>query len=201
MMRHMSRLILSMSTVLVLGACVSFLPEPEAPTALYRLGPVNEVSGLQLDQNVLIRQPEAARVLSGVEIAARDEDGAIRVVNGVEWADRAPKLFQHNMLDVLNGDGQGHALLPESGAKAEYQLSWRLAEFSLAGRTAVAQVEFILIDGKTRIPLAQETVTIETVAERGSDSARAEAMADAGRRAVEAGARFLVNELNDTPQS
>ncbi|MEO9968259.1 MAG: ABC-type transport auxiliary lipoprotein family protein [Hyphomonadaceae bacterium] len=197
----MSRFILSMGFVLALGACVSFLPEPEAPTGLYRLGPVNEVSGLELDQNVLIRQPDAARVLSGVEIVALGRDGAVRIVNGVEWADRAPRLLQLNMLDVLNGDGQGHALLPESGAKADYQLSWRLADFSLTDRTATARIEFVLIDGKTRKPLAQETVSIESVAENGSDGARAEAMADAGRRAVEAGARFLVGELETDAQS
>ena len=196
MMHHIARLSLIVSFVFGLGACVSLLPEPDTPTALYRLGPVSEVSNLELDQSVVIGQPEAPRVLAGVEIAARDEAGAVRVVKGVEWADRAPRLFQLNMLDVLNGDGQGHALLPESGAKADYQLSWRLAEFSLSGRTATAQVEFVLIDGKSREALAQETFSIETVAEGGSSGERAEAMADAGRRAVEAGAQFLVNELS-----
>lgn len=193
MMHHIARLVLIAS----LGACVSVLPEPEVPNALYRLGPVAEVSGLELDHSVLIRQPEAPLVLSGAQIAARDDDGAVRVVKGVEWADRAPRLFQLNMLDVLNGDGQGFAVLPESGAKTEYQLSWRLAEFSLEGRTATAMIEFVLIDGTTRAPFAQETARIETVARDGSNGARAEALADAGRRAVEAGARFLVDQLEE----
>jgi len=174
MMQHIIRLIVILCLVPALGACVSFLPEPEAPNALYRLGPVEEVSGLKLDQSVLIRQPEAPRVLSGVEIAARDEAGAVRVVRGVEWADRAPRLFQLTMLDMLNGDGQGLAILPESGAKAEHQLAWRLAEFSLEGRTATAKVEFILIDGTTREPLAQDTANIDIVATGGSAGERAE---------------------------
>ena len=192
MIHHIARLI----AIVSLGACVSFLPEPEAPNALYRLGPVEQVSNLALDRNVLIRQPDAARVLSGVEMAARDSSGAVLIVNGVEWADRAPRLLQLHMLDLLNGEGEGLAVLPESGAKADYQLSWHLTEFSLYGRTATAKAEFVLIDTKTRQALAQDTASVDIVADGGSNSARAEAMADAGRRIVEAGARFLAAELD-----
>ena len=192
----MIRQITLLVVIASLGACVSFLPEPEAPNALYRLGPVEQVSNLELDRSVVIRQPDAARVLSGVEIAARDSSGAVLIVNGVEWADRAPRLLQLHMLDLLSGDGEGVAVLPESGAKADYQLSWHLTEFSLSGRTATAKAEFLLIDTKTREALAQDTASVDIVADGGSNSARAEAMAEAGRRIVEAGARFLANELD-----
>ncbi len=197
----MTRFFAIMAMVVGLGACVSVLPEPETPSALYRFGPTAEVAGLQLDRNVLISQPEAPRVLAGVEIAARDEAGAVRIIKGVEWADRAPRLLQLTLLDMLNGDGLGHALLPESGALADYHLSWRLAEFSLQGNTATASVEYILIDAKTRQALVQTTASVDIDARGSSASARAEAMAEAGRRAVEAGARFLVDELGPSLQN
>jgi cholesterol transport system auxiliary component len=191
MIRHIAMLALVFS----LGACVSFLPEPETPNALYRFGPSEEVAGLVLDRSVIIRSPEAPRILAGVEIATRDEAGAVRVIKGVEWADRAPRLLQLTLLDMLNGDGQGHALLPESGALADYQLAWRLAEFSLQDRTATASVEYVLIDGKTRRTLSQTMASVNVNARGSSAAERAEAMAEAGRQAVEAGARFLVDKL------
>jgi len=197
MMRHIAILALLFS----LGACVSFLPEPETPNALYRFGPNDEVAGLVLDSSVIIRQPEAPRVFAGVEIAARDEAGAVRVVKGVEWADRAPRLLQLTLLDMLNGDGQGHALLPESGALADYQLSWRLAEFSLQERTATASVEFVLIDAKTRKALSQTLASVDVQSRGSSAGERAEAMAEAGRQVVEAGARFLAAELGPALQN
>ena len=197
MMRHIITLVLVFS----LGACVSLVPEPETPNALYRFGPNDEIAGLALSRSVIIRQPEAPRVLAGVEIAARDEAGAVRVIKGAEWADRAPRLLQLTLLDMLNGDGRGHALLPESGALADYQLTWRLSEFSLAGRTATASVEYVLIDAQTRKAISQETVSVDVEARGGSAPERAEAMAEAGRRAVEEGARFLVAELGPSVQN
>ena len=143
----MNRLIAAACALAILSGCVSLIPEQEAPGALYRLGPVEEDSEISFNRSILIRQPDAPRILSGVEISARDANGGIRVVKGAEWADRPTRLMQMVLLDYLGTSEGGVALAPNTGARTEFELSWRLSEFTLLGNTAVAQAELTLLDG------------------------------------------------------
>lgn len=187
----MKRLIVSLASMMALSACVSFLPEPEAPGALYRLGPVDGAQSIAFKGSVLVRQPEAPRIFSGIDIAARDGDDALRLVKGVKWADRAPRMFQMTLLDFLGTNEGGFAILPETGARADYELSWRLSEFVLAGRTGIARAELTLLDGKTRKPLKQLTVSSQKEAKSNTGGARAEALAEAGRDVARQAAQFV----------
>lgn len=189
----MIRLISVLATAVLLAGCVSFLPEPVVPQALYRLGPIDPGASIPFDRSVVVRQPEAPRILSGVDMVSRDRQGAIKLVKDVEWADRLPRLLQMTMLDYLGTSGGGFAVLPETGSRAEFELSWRIAEFSLEGSRAVAQAELTLLDGKSREALGQLTIFSE--AQAGSDSAsdRARALADVGRDIARQAAEFVAN--------
>lgn len=180
-----------------LTGCLSFIPEPEAPTALYRLGPVEMDETLPLAATVLIRQPEAPRILAGKEIIARDHSEAIRLVDGVEWADRATRLMQLTLLDHLASTGKGLAVLPETGARGEYELSWRISEFALKGRQADARLELTLLNARDRKPIAQDIVETQVTASSSSNSARAEALAEAGRLAIGEAAETLSRRIKE----
>ena len=187
----MKRLIVSMTAILALSACVSLIPEPEVPGALYRLGPAPATLSISIDRSVLVREPEAPRILAGSEIAVRDGQGAIRLMKGAEWADRLPRMFQMTLLDHLGADGSGFALLPEAGVRADMELSWRLSEFALQGRTALAQAELVLLDGKTRAPLKKLTVKSIREASSNEPGARAEALSQAGRDIIRQAGQFV----------
>ena len=189
----MIRLIAIFASTLFVSGCVSFLPEPEVPQALYRLGPIDQGASIPFDRSVVVRQPDAPRILSGVSMVSRNRDGAIKLVKDVEWADRLPRLLQMTMLDYLGPTEGGFAILPETGARAEFELSWRLAEFSLEGNRAIAQAELTLLDGKTRAALRQLTIYSESQADSGSASDRAQALADAGRDIVRQAAEFVAD--------
>ena len=60
-----------------LAACVSVLPEPKVPQGLYRFAPMETT--YDLDASVLIREPDASRLVAGRAIAAEDSSGAGRV--------------------------------------------------------------------------------------------------------------------------
>ncbi|HAO37073.1 MAG TPA: hypothetical protein DHV57_01870, partial [Hyphomonas sp.] len=105
-----------------LAACVSVLPEPKVPQGLYRFAPMETT--YDLDASVLIREPDASRLVAGRAIAAEDSSGALRLVPNVEWTDSSTRLMQMAMLDALQGQGAGKAIAPETGASAPYELSW-----------------------------------------------------------------------------
>ena len=96
-----------------LAACVSVLPEPKVPQGLYRFAPVETV--YDLDASVIIREPEASRLVAGRAIAAEDSAGALRLVPNVEWTDSSTRLMQMAMLDALEGQGAGRAVPLDDG--------------------------------------------------------------------------------------
>lgn len=193
----MKPLISTIAAITCLTACVSVIPEPEAAQALYRLGPVSIEQSAVLKHSVIVREPEASRVLAGMEMVARDRRGAIRLIDGVEWADRSTKQFQHTLLDYLSHGEEGIALLPETGARAEFELTWRISEFALEQNTAVAQVELTLLDGGTRAPLRQRTFTSQADASGNSAERRAEALVEAGRNVIADIAAFVVSTTDE----
>jgi len=162
-----------------LTACVSILPEPEVPDGLYRFGSMTETYSVGAD--VAVREPEAARLFGGRVIASEDGAGALRLVRGVEWADNATRLMQVAVLDALDEQGDGVAVALETGARADYELVWRVEDFTLAGTLARCDVEATLVDAVTRKVVAQTNVSSSASADGSSNAARALALAEAGR--------------------
>ncbi|MEO0883908.1 MAG: ABC-type transport auxiliary lipoprotein family protein [Pseudomonadota bacterium] len=191
----MIRILATVFALTTLSACLSVIPTPDAPIALYRLGPVQSDIARPIAANIVIREPEAPRILAGSELASKDEDGAIRLIRNVEWADRATRLMQLTLLDYLDDGGQGVAVMPEAGTRAPYELAWRISEFSLQNGEAIARLELTLLSADQRQPLKQVTVRSVVAAVGNSSSARARALAEAGRQVIAQTADFLSREL------
>lgn len=175
-----------------LAGCVSVLPKPEAPDAYYRIGPIQPLH--ELKASVRIREPEASRLFSGRTIAAEDETSALRIVRGVQWTDNATEMMLGGLLDALNGEGE-HAALP-SGASGptEYEVTWRMSEFTLYGETARCRLDAALLKGRSRAVISQTTVSTTAVALDESNAARAKALTDAGRACISELASFIADE-------
>lgn len=165
-----------------LSACVSVLPEQEAPEGLYRFGPMPQQ--LSVDATVAVREPEASRLFGGRAIASEDPAGALRFVRGVEWADSATRLMQVAMLDTLGDAGEGVAVAFESGVRADYELVWRVEDFTLSGTEARCRLEATLVDARSRKVVAQTNVATSASANGSANAARALALAEAGRSCV-----------------
>ena len=101
----MVRAVVLMIVAACLAACVSILPEKKAPEALYRFGPMESMHAL--DASIVIREPEASRLVGGRAIAAEDSDGALRLVKDVEWTDSVTRMMQVALLDTLGGSDGG----------------------------------------------------------------------------------------------
>ena len=188
----MVRALVLMIVAASLAACVSILPEKKAPEGLYRFGPMEPMHSLEA--SIVIREPEASRLVGGRAIAAEDSDGALRLVKGVEWTDSATRMMQIALLDTLGGGDGGVAVASDTGAPTDYELAWRISDFTLTGTTARCRIEATLLEGRSRKVLAQTNVSTTAVALDSGNAARAKALTDAGRACVSDVAAFVAEK-------
>jgi cholesterol transport system auxiliary component len=191
----MIRFLIVLASLAGLAGCVSVLPKPEAPDAYYRIGPIQPLH--ELKATVRIREPEASRLFSGRTIAAEDETGALRVVRGVQWTDNATEMMLGGLLDALNGEGEHAALPTGASGPTEYEVTWRMSEFTLYGETARCRLDAALLKGRSRAVISQTTVSTTAVALDKSNAARAKALTDAGRACISELASFIAEETAD----
>ena len=197
----MIRSISLLSSCVLLSACISVLPEPETADALYRLRPVEASHALAAD--IIIREPEASRLYAGRAIASEAADGSLRLIPRVEWADAATRMLQIALLDsfAAGTETTGSASASSAGLHGDYELSWRISDFVVAGSTARCQLELTLLDGGTRRVISQKTV--RTSSEAGSNGSRDRAMAlsDAARSCVSQAADYIAAATGVTSAS
>ncbi len=185
---------LIVAAAFALPACVSVLPDQEPPNALYRFGPMEPVHTMQT--TVLVREPEASRLVGGRQIAAEDASGAIRYVPGVEWSEAATRMMQTAMLDRLGGQGSGAAVAAGAGVRGAYELTWRVSDFTLSGQTARCRIEATVLNGSGRTLVAQKTFSTRAEADGPRNADRAQALTEAGRMCVNDVAAFVAETAN-----
>jgi cholesterol transport system auxiliary component len=188
----MIRTVLLSAALVSLSGCISVLRQPDAPDAFYRIGPMEPMH--TLNATVTIREPEASRLFSGRSIAAEDETGALRILRGVQWTDNATEMMQGALLDSLSGSGPNAALPSNSSGPAQFELNWRLSEFTLYGGSARCRLDATLLSGRTRTVVAQTSVSTTAVGLDDTNAARAKALTDAGRACVSELASFISAE-------
>ena len=151
-----------------------------------------------LGATVTIHEPEASRIFSGRTIASQDEKGALRIVRGVQWTDNATEMMQGALLDSLSGEGEFAALPSSSAGPAQFELNWRMSDFTLMDDLARCRLDATLVKGRTRTVVSQTSVQTTALALDDSNAARAKALTDAGRACVSALAAFIVAETEKT---
>lgn len=175
-----------------LAACVNVIERAEAPEAYYRIGPMQPMHRLQA--TITIREPEASRLFSGRAIAAEDGNGGLRIVRGVQWTDNATQMMQTALLDSLGGEGRYAAMSADASGPAEFELAWRVSEFTLFGETARCRLDATLLKGRRRAVVAQTSLATSAIALDATNAARAKALTDAGRACVSELASFIAAE-------
>lgn len=198
--RNLRSVVLLAGMTLGLSACVSVLPEPDAPSALYQIQ-ASQFGSVALSSDIIIREPETVRVFASEAMVSTTDDGGLILVPGVEWAGPSTQLIQLALLDAMNrGTGDGIAVSPASGSRAPYELDWRISDLTLRGDVAVCELQLTILDGRTRSPL--EHYTVRETAEVGSAEApdRALALSRAAETAIETTASTVANFLeSDQP--
>lgn len=176
-------------------ACVSVLPEPEAPEALYRVEAVTEYSGLS--QDLIVREPEAPRLISGQNMISEGGDGGLRVVRGVEWSGPSTRQIQLAMVNSFKIGEAGNAVLPELGVLAQFELASQLKILRLRGETGICEMTVSLISTRDRSLIARTEITAQEDANSGSARDRAGALKTAASRCAAQATEFAISTLSE----
>lgn len=193
------RPIAALAGLAMLSACVSVLPEPPKPNALYRLGDVP--ASASLPANLIVREPTTERVLGGQAMVVEAADGGLRLIQGAEWAGRLTRLMQSGMIDALSGPGEGIAVSELSGAPGAYELGWRIKDLTLVtgdeGDRAVCALDLTLMEGRSREPVAQGKVRTDLAVSARSPERRAQALSRVARDCLAEAALFVSDAVNE----
>lgn len=180
-----------------LTACVSVLPEPVAPDALYSVEAKTSLTGLQHD--IIIREPEAARLMAGQGIVSKGEDGGLRMVSGVEWSGPATREIQLAIIDSFKTGEPGNAVPPELGILAQYELASRVSVLHLQGETAMCEMVVSLIATRDRSLIAHTEIAAQETASSRSSANRAVALQQAASACAAQASAFVIETLRDAP--
>jgi cholesterol transport system auxiliary component len=189
------KFLFALSLIPLASACVSVLPEPEAPEALYSIESDVEHAGLM--HNVIIREPEAPRLVSGQSLISEGADGGLRVVPGVEWSGSATRQIQLAMVNSFKGGEPGNAVLPELGIVASYELASQLSVLRLQDQTGICEIDASLVSTIDRTLVAREQIRATERAGNDSPSARALALRAAAATCASRASAFVIDALNN----
>jgi cholesterol transport system auxiliary component len=189
----MKRALLAAAFAASLAGCVSVLPEPTIPSALIAL-PAERAKApdVQLQADVSVLPPDATRAFAGVDIAVASGQELVFLPD-VRWADAAPRLMQGAVVDALSkAGGPGHVMTVQQGVRTDYELRWRIVDFSVGRGTNPVSVVVTasLADSETRRLIAQETFRATGTPESAEPRARAATLAAAAQDAADQVAAF-----------
>ncbi len=183
------------AAALSVAGCVSVLPEPETPDALYRIEAAQVRQDLSV--NLVVREPDAAQIVAGQALVTVDASGAMRLVRSVEWSGRSTRLLQLALVDSFSMNGGGAALLPETAVTAQYELISRVQAFELRGEEAVCELTVSIVNTRIHGLVEQTEVSAQRTAQSDRAPARAAALKSAGEACVAQMAEFAATTLNE----
>jgi ABC-type uncharacterized transport system auxiliary subunit len=181
--------------LLVMGACVSVLPEPQIPSALISLPSDRaEAPTDPLLADIAVYPPDATRAYSGADIAVRTDQELV-YLGDVRWVDAAPRLLQSAVVDALAlAGGEGRAVPAQLAARVDYEVRWRIVDLSASRETGPvrAEVEVSLLDSATRRVVGQGSFSATETPSDRAPRARAAAVALAAQSVANQVAAFVV---------
>ena len=190
------QLISLIAAATALSGCVSVLPEPDAPDALYRIEVARDLTGL--NQDLIIREPEAPRLIAGQGIVSEASDGALRLIPGVEWSGSATRQLQLAMIDSFVIGDEGHAVLPELGVVAPFEMASQIKALNLEGNRAVCAMTASVVSTQGRELVARTEISANADAASRSGRDRALALRTAASNCAVQAAEFAISAIPAT---
>lgn len=183
----------ALAASVMIAGCVSVLPEPTTPDALYRVETQTKLDGLSSD--LVVREPEAPRLIAGQGMVSEGADGGLRLIPGVEWSGNATRQIQLAMIDNFDVGKEHNAMLPEFGVSASFELATHLKTLHVQGDTARCVMTVSLINSRYRNLTRSKEVRSTQVADSNSSRDRALALQAAASDCAAQAAAFSIEAL------
>lgn len=188
----------ALTVATIFGGCVSVLPEPFIPTALISLPADRAVAPAKpLLADVSVFAPDSSRAFEGTDIAVRDSQEVV-YLGEVRWADTGPHLLQSAVVNALTkASGPGRAAPAELGADVDYDIRWRLIDFSVGKEVSPVRVEVqvSVVNSNTRRMVAQQSFAEEGQPADRAPRSRAAALALVAQKVADKVAAFVTETV------
>ena len=185
-----AKAILALTTISVLGGCISLLPKQGKPPVIAQLraGDIR-ASETQVPFTISIGQPIMARAIAGERIAVAAENSGILYVDGLLLAAIAPISIQNVILDTFDKSMAFRAVVRGgTNSRADFEILFDVARFDVTqpksrqDGSANIVITARLIDVTTRRPLAIRQFSANAPARRGDVTEPALALEAATRK-------------------
>ncbi|MAI90753.1 ABC-type transport auxiliary lipoprotein family protein [Ponticaulis sp.] len=187
---------------LSLAGCVSVLPEPVVPDALYRFSstarPV-EGAPVLLTADVAVFEPEGSNLLLGRDIVFEGPGGELNVLARSEWSEPASRLLQAALLDrlsVLDPESTGVAVDERFSVTSAYELRWTIRDLVIGPESAVITARVTLLEGSSGHVSGQTLIVMREPYTGRPDVEGTQALISAARTAVDSIAVQLPDLMN-----
>ena len=180
---------LALVAAVALSGCVSLLPKPPPPGAIYslRAGDVTPVGGDPKPVVISVSEPSAPRSVAGADVVWR-KGAEIAFMEGAAWDGTAPDLLQDMLIDIIDRRGAVRtAVRSGGGVRADTDVRWDVLTFEVledgSKQEAVIVIAAKLIDLRTRTLIDDERFEAHAPISTRSGRAAAAAMERAARDA------------------
>lgn len=186
---------LVVSALLLLGGCISLLPEPPPPPRTYVLeaAEIERLSGAPIDAVIAVAQPGGERAILGADLIWRTGN-TIAYVDQSQWSSRAADALQQTLAETLTQQGRFRAAARSGDARADYEIRWDVLDFEVREEDMSAhfRADVRLVAPGRRI-LASRIIEASAPVSARSSSVAAEALARAAREGSARIGEFAAN--------
>ncbi|MCF6293152.1 MAG: ABC-type transport auxiliary lipoprotein family protein [Robiginitomaculum sp.] len=152
---------------LLLGGCISLLPDAGPGPDIYRLSKIVQTTQKQkTDTLILLPLVQAPRELKNNRVALITGQQSISYAANARWASSTPEMLQVLFADALRNQPYIGVVYPTDGIHADFEIRIILQNFEAVydqgQKTApIAKVQILvrLIDRKTRTLVTEKTIS------------------------------------------
>jgi ABC-type uncharacterized transport system auxiliary subunit len=173
--------------LLLLGGCISLLPEPPPPPRVFVLEAADVGSpadAARVDAVIAVSAPTGERSILGTDLVWRTGD-ELAYVSQTQWSTRAEFALQSMLVETLSRQGLFNAATRSGEGRANYEIRWEVLDFEVAQDTMTARfvADVRLVASPGRHIIAQRLISSDAPVSERSSSSAAQALARAARQA------------------
>lgn len=170
---------------LLLGGCVSLLPEPPPAPRVFALEATNveRAQGAPIAEVITVAEPSGEDAIIGTDLVWRTGDQLANIAQ-TQWSDDASDALQAMMVETLIRQGRFAGAARSGDARGRYELRWDVLDFQVDEASMQARfVANVRLNAPGRRIIAQEIISTEAPVGSRSSSEAAQALARAAREA------------------